>query len=508
MNEILRIKIEEGEFWFSGFIDDTNKMPYSQKSSAYYDALNNKASYNEVNPMLISSLGRYVYSEEYFVMDVKSGYINIDCPGEIDFGQKDTFKEAYNYLKNKYFAFDGRHPSEVLFVKPQYCSWMALGYEQTQDRILAFAQSILDAGMPAGELIIDDGWMEHYGANDFSMAKFYNPKEMCDKLKAMGFSVSVWVCPYVTPDSITFRELEKKGYIVKKNGETFICHWWSGYSACLDFTNPSACEWFAGTIKKLKDEYGVTGVKMDGGDPRIYENNLQAYCGANVSANELSEAYGRFAVNYEISELRSISKCAGLPVMNRIADRYHTWKDDNNGFDGIVKKALVMSFTGYPYNCPDMVGGGQIADVEEKTGEDAELNIRYAEAATFMPSIQFSKTLWDSDETVKKVIINVLRTREKYASYLMDCVKHCANTGEPIMRSMLYSYNILPDNTEQYMFGDDILVSPVIKKGQREKSVYLPKGTWVYEPTGETFEGERYVTVPAPLEVLPYFVRK
>ena len=194
--------------------------------------------------------------------------------------------------------------------------------------------------------------------------------------------------------------------------------------------------------------------------------------------------------------------------MNRIADRYHTWKDDNNGFDGIVKKALVMSFTGYPYNCPDMVGGGQIADVEENTGEDAELNIRYAEAATFMPSLQFSKTLWENDETVKKVILNVLKIREKYADYIMECVKHCARTGEPFMRSMLYAYNILPGDTEQYMFGDKILVSPVIKKGQTEKTIYLPCGEWQYEPTGEIYEGECYVTVPAPLEVLPFFVKK
>ena len=58
------------------------------------------------------------------------------------------------------------------------------------------------------------------------------------------------------------------------------------------------------------------------------------------------------------------------------------------------------------------------------------------------------------------------------------------------------------------MFGDDILVSPVIKKGQTEKEIYLPKGKWVYCPSGKVYDGGQFVTVSTPIDVLPYFERK
>ena len=80
--------------------------------------------------------------------------------------------------------------------------------------------------------------------------------------------------------------------------------------------------------------------------------------------------------------------------MQRIADRYHCWEDINNGFDGIVKKSLVMSMFGYPYNCPDMIGGGQIDDIEKNKLIDKELVVRYIQAATLMPSWQFSRAIW------------------------------------------------------------------------------------------------------------------
>lgn len=506
MSETLKLTIEKGEFWYGGFIDDTGRMPYSERSEVHFDAIENHA-YNEVNPLLISSTGRYVYAERYFVMDISGGVISLESPGKIDFGKKENFRAAYAYLRDTYFPFDGRHPDEFLFRRPQYCTWMALGENQTREGVLTFAQSVLDAGMPAGELIIDDGWTDYVGQFDFAKSRFDDPKAMCARLRALGFRVAVWMTPYVSPDSPNFRALLKKDFLVKKAGECYLTHWWDGYSACIDFTNPGAREWVRGKIASLMTRYGIEGVKMDGGDPRLYENGLETYGEEGRTANGLAEAYGRFAAEFSLVEIRSTAKCGGLPVMQRIADRYHAWEDEKNGFDGIVKKSLVMSFTGYPYNCPDMIGGGQIGDIEEGVAEDEELNIRYMEAAVLLPSFQFSKVLWSEEGETKRVVLKMLAVRKKYSDYIADCVKHCAATGEPIIRTMLYQYNILPAETGQFLLGEEILVAPVVAKGAREKDVYLPEGKWRYEPTGEEYAGNRKITVPAPLDELPYFVQ-
>lgn len=504
MNKLLKIKIADGEYWYGGMIDDTLYMPFTKQSNLHLNLIENHA-YNQVNPMLISSNGRYVYADEFFILDISNGEINIQSPAEIDYGEKENFHAAYMYLKDRYFPFCGKAPLESLFTKPQYCTWMALGENMTQDTVIEFAESIVQAGMPVGELILDDGWTDYTGQFEFSKAKFADPKGMCEYLRQLGFFVSVWITPYVSADSSTFRELNKKGLLVKKGGAPFIACWWNGYSACIDFTNPSACTWVAKKIESLQQRYGITGVKMDGGDARIYESGLETFSAYGITANGLSEAYGRFAANYQVAEIRSTAKCGGLPVMQRIADRYHTWLDEKNGFDGIVKKALVMSFSGYPYNCPDMVGGGQYEDIDENRLEDEELNIRYIEAAAFMPSLQFSKQLWKQSDEMKRVVLKMLSIREKYVDYIRECVKNCSVSGEPIIRSMLYEYGEMPNNTEQFMVGKRLLVAPVLVKGAQTKRVWLPKGLWRYEPTGELFEGDKTIEVPAPLDVLPYF---
>ena len=173
---------------------------------------------------------------------------------------------------------------------------------------------------------------------DFNKHKFPDPKKMCNDLKALGFTVAVWLCPYVSPDSAVFRELESKGLLLYKNGAPYLAKWWNGYSACIDLTNPDGVKWFTDKIDFLVNEYGVSGVKMDGGDAYIYGNGVDGFIGKDLNGLVLSSAYASLAGRYSFSELRGATGTAGLPAMERIADRTHAWEDRNGGLDGIVKK--------------------------------------------------------------------------------------------------------------------------------------------------------------------------
>lgn len=502
MKNQVEIKIKDGEVWYSGIIDDTINMPYTQKTECRVNPFTDIL-VNQINPSLVSSLGRYLYAKDYFAYEIKNGVITVCSDGEIESGEKKDYLSALNYLKDKYFPACGKTPLKSLFKSPQYCTWMALGYNQTQDGVVGFAKSIVEAGMPSGALIIDDGWSWYYGDWDFNKYRFPNPKKMCDELNALGFTVAVWICPYVSPDSSSFRELDSKGLLLTKNGQPLLAKWWNGYSACIDFTNPDGVKWFTDKIDFLVNEYGINGVKMDGGDAYIYGNGVDGFLGKNLNGVTLSNAYARVSARYQVSELRGAAGCANLPVMERIADRTHDWEDKNGGFDGIVKKCLVMSAFGYPFNAPDMVGGGLIGDKDGK--EDEELNIRYMQAATLMPAMQFSKTLWTYSAEMKKCVLDMLALRKKYAPLLLSELEKSGNTGEPALKTLFYKHGVQPENLEQFFIGDDLIVAPVLKKGQREQSVYLPDGEWMYPPTGERFTGGKTVTVSAPLEVLPYF---
>ena len=498
------IKIADGELWYSGLIDETVNMPYDGKKVFDYD-FNKYVSYNQVSPTLISTNGRCVYAPDNMSVHIEDGVITVKSQGKIDYAEKGTFRAAYKYLSDNHYAFDGRFPDLRLFVKPQYCTWMSLNYDQTQAGVLKVAKSIIDAGLPAGELIIDDNWSTCTGSFEFDPARFPDPEGMVKDLREMGFFVTLWVMPFVSPDSYTYRYFNANDMLLKRNGKTYLAEWWDGYSACMDFTNPETVKWVLDKFNYLRSNYGIEGLKMDGGDSRFYADDLECFDKKPHTASELAELWCKLAEKFTISEIRSTFKCEGLPVMQRIADRFHAWEDEKNGYGGIVKKTIVMGFTGYPYNCPDMIGGGQSDDWAAK--EDEELNMRYMEAATFMPSFQFSKRLWEHDERVKDVVMKMVALREKYQDEIMDAVFNCAKTGEPIVRSMLYEFNIMPENTDQFMLGDKILVAPVIKKGQTEREVFLPDGEW------ETFDGKvikggKQITVSAPVDVLPYFVKK
>jgi alpha-D-xyloside xylohydrolase len=83
--------------------------------------------------------------------------------------------------------------------------------------------------------------------------------------------------------------------------------------------------------------------------------------------------------------------------------------------------------------------------------------------------------------------------------------------GTPPMRPLLYDFPQDPqawDVDDQYMFGPDLLVAPILQEGMRSRTVYLPSGTsWTDPYTGETVEGGVSLTVEAPLERIPLFLR-
>jgi alpha-D-xyloside xylohydrolase len=102
--------------------------------------------------------------------------------------------------------------------------------------------------------------------------------------------------------------------------------------------------------------------------------------------------------------------------------------------------------------------------------------------------------------------------RERLRPYTRRLMQEAHEKGAPLMRTMFYEF---PQDSpcwelkDQYMYGPDILVAPVMQEGVRERSVYLPEGeTWINPYTGQEIAGGQNITVEAPLDVIPVFVRK
>lgn len=499
----LTLKLYDNEYWWSGNIDIISMQPYTAKSKFKFDIANNEQ-WNQVNPVLFSSCGRWVWLENYGTFEFNDGILTVYSEGVINHGEEKSLKAAQLKVCNEFYKPNGKIVDPITISAPQYCTWMELLYGQNQQAVIDYAHRIIDNGMPAGEFIIDDGWQEYYGDWDFNLRKFPEPKKMCDELKSLGFKVVLWIVPYVSPDSDVYRELLAKDCLIKaRDGKPYMAEWWDGYSAMLDFTNPDAVEWFKKVYERLHNEYGVDGLKMDGGDARFAPKYPSGKIMA--TASEHSKLYAAFGDDFlPIKELRACVKNGGKNIVQRVADRRHSW-DRQNGLQGLIDTMCLQGMCGYFYSCPDMVGGGHIADVDEGVALGEELYIRYTEVCALMPMWQYSKMFWKDSEKMTRVVKKMTALHTKFSDYFIELAKNASKTGEPVMRSICYEFGVRPDISDEFMIGDKYLVAPVVTPATFKRKVYLPKGKWTSVLDGKTYDGDCEREFDVALEELLYF---
>ena len=128
--------------------------------------------------------------------------------------------------------------------------------------------------------------------------------------------------------------------------EPLLIHWWNGYSACLDLTTPGAKQWLLEKLHFLQKKYGVDGFKFDAGDPYFYDNkNLLSY--KKVSPNDQCEEWAKIGLEFPLNEYRAMWKMGGQPLVQRLADKSHTWSDLQQLIPGTVGQQLMAyTFTG------------------------------------------------------------------------------------------------------------------------------------------------------------------
>jgi alpha-glucosidase (family GH31 glycosyl hydrolase) len=439
-------------------------------------------------------------------VEISGGVITVSNAQD-DFALYEGFENlrgAFRAAVKAHFPPNGILPPENFFVKPQYNTWAELIYDQNQENILSYAHGIVDNGYPAGILMIDDGWMRYYGSREFNLARFPDARAMMDELHALNFEVMLWICPFISPDSPEFRYLSSKGYLVcNADGSVAIRSWWNGYSAVLDLSNPGCAEWFDEVLGGLM-ELGADGFKFDAGDVYSYRDDDRTYGG--VSAHDQCELWAKLGLKYRYNEYRATYKCAGLPLVERLCDKSHRWESVAR----LIPDALLQGIMGYPYVCPDMIGGGSFTDfLPGAPSLKPELFARYAQVSALMPMMQYSAAPWRVlDEEHAEYCRAAGRIHVKFADKIIDLARHASVTGEPIMRYMEYVFphQGFEDVTDVFMLGDDVLVAPVVENGARTRKVRLPDGEWEYVD-GTVYHGGE-TEVPAPMDVLPCFVKK
>ncbi|MCD7935407.1 MAG: glycoside hydrolase family 31 protein [Tannerellaceae bacterium] len=506
--QIKEIRVLPGEKWWAGVTGQGYLMPFSE--TARKIDLRTQNFNNQTCPILVSSKGRYIWSDAPFSFEFKEGVIYMEpTRAEITCTEAGkTLRDAYLAASGTHFPPSGELPAELFFSKPQYNTWIELIYDQNQADVLAYAQGILDNGFPPGVLMIDDNWQKYYGNFEFRPDRFPDPKGLMDQLHAMGFKVMLWISPFVSPDTQEYRELRDKGYLVKEKGSNrpAILDWWNGLSACYDLSNPAAFDHYVSILKKMQADYGVDGFKLDAGDPERYlQENVDVFDHTSFDT-EQTYLWAKLGLQFPYNEYRACWKLGGQALVQRLGDKKYSW----DAVSWLVPDMIAAGLQGYAYACPDMIGGGEFSSFQgvDPSNIDQKLMVRSCQIHSMMPMMQFSVAPWRVlDKEHLDICIKYAKWHEELGDYILTQARHASQTGEPVVRHMEYSFpgQGFEECIDQFMLGDKYLVAPVMTP-EDTRTVQLPKGTW-RDDTGKQYKGGKTYTLHVPIDRLPWFVQ-
>ena len=388
------------------------------------------------------------------------------------------------------------------------------GYQQShrtlssREEILDEARTFREKKLPCDTLIYlgtgfcPSGWNTNNGEWSFNSKVFPDPKEMFDELHREHFKVVLHA---------VIRARSMRGTV---------------HDPC-DPNRPAeeqpSCYW------KLHQPVFATGVDgwwPDEGDPldiasRLVRNRMY------WEAPQLDRPNQRpFALHRN-----------GYAGMQRYAsflwsgDVYSTWET----LRVHVPIAINTGLTGIPYWGTDI---GGFVPTKEFT---AELYVRWFQFGAFNPLFRSHGRNWKlrlpwgwntgdlgpiettnyngaalpdpsqlHNAAVEPICRKYLELRYRMLPYLYSAVRECTLTGMPVIRAMWLHYPGDPlavARGDQYLWGRDVLVAPVVEQGASERTLYLPAGVWYDFWTGERHEGGRDLVRKVDLETMPLYVR-
>jgi alpha-D-xyloside xylohydrolase len=484
------------------------------------------------------------------------GYLwNNPAIGTASFGTNKTEWIAENTKKMDYWITAGSTPAEIVAqyaevtgkapMMPEYGLgfWQCKLRYRNQEELLAVAREHKRRGLPMDVIVIDFFHWTKQGDFKFDPIDWPDPDGMVEELKSLGIELMVSVWPTIDATSENREKMAAEGMLVKFDRGLGINMNWMGETAFFDATHPEARKY---VWERCKENYFKKGIRifwLDEAEPEYgpYDFDIyRYYLGPALSCSNIypalySKAYYDGMQEEGMDQIVNLVRCAWAG-----SQRYGAlvWSGDiHSSFRALreqLQAGLNVGLAGIPWWTTDIGGfiGGDITDEKFQ-----ELLIRWFEWAVFCPVTrlhgerppfhplkeefrnnvrQFSSgqdnEVWSYGEENYEIMSNYLFMRERLRPYTRKLMEEAHVKGHPLMRTMFFEF---PEDaacwqqTDQYMFGSDILVAPVMEEGIRERNVYLPAGvTWVNACTGEEVQGGQTIKAAAPLEVIPLFTKK
>ena len=394
--------------------------------------------------------------------------------------------------------------------------WLSTSFTTNYDEatVTGFIEGMKQRDLPLHVFHFDCFWMREFEWTNFEWDPrvFPDPAGMLQRLRARGLKICVWINSYIAQRSRLFGEGAAKGYFIKRtDGSVWQTDLWQPGMAIVDFTNPAACDWFAGHITRLLD-MGVDAIKTDFGE-RIPTEGVAYHDGSDPM-----KMHNFYPIIYNETVFRAIEARRGRGEAVLFArssyasgQRFpvHWGGDCWSTFESMgesLRGGLSLSLCGFGFWSHDIGGfeGTAPASIYKRWAAFGLLS-----SHSRLHGSSSYRIPWAYDEEACDVLRLFTKLKCRLMPYLWNAARDAHREGVPTMRAMLLEF---PDDPacdtldRQYLLGDSLLVAPVFTE-DGTVDYYLPAGRWTNLLTGQVHEGPRWRREQHDFLSLPLMVR-
>jgi len=411
----------------------------------------------------------------------------------------------------------------------------ALGFHQCkwsyypEANVKAITNKFRELQIPCDAIYLDIDYMDGFRCFTWNKEYFPDPKRMVKELADDGFKTVAIIDPGIKIDNeySVFKEALDKDYFCKRaDGPYMKGKVWPGECYFPDFTKPEVRDWWSGLFQELIEDVGIQGVWNDMNEPAVMEvpnktfpdDVRHDYDGNPCSHRKAHNIYGMQMARATYHGLKKFNYPKRPFVITRAAysgtQRYtSTWTGDNVATWEHLWIANVqaqrMAMSGFSFAGSDIGGFA-----EQPQGE---LFTRWIQLGIFHPFCRVHSSgdhgdqePWAFDEDVTDIARKFIELRYQLLPYLYTCFWNLVEHGTPILQSLvMYDQEDSQTyyRTDEFIFGKQILVCPILEPNAKGRRMYIPRGTWYNLWTDEQVQGGKEKWVDAEIDSMPIFIK-
>lgn len=440
--------------------------------------------------------------------------------------------------------------------KPELPPIWALGFHQCrwsyypESRVRELCNTFREKKIPCDAVYLDIDYMDGYRCFTWNKDYFPDPEKMIDDLSEQGFSTVVMIDPGLKVDEeydVYMDGKEKDVYCKRPDGEIMMGPVWPLNCAFPDYTKEKVRKWWGEKYRDLYLNKNIKGFWNDMNEPAVFhvhkatfpEDIRHDYEGESCSHKKAHNIYGMQMSRATYEGLKTLKPDQRPFVITRATysggQRFATlWTGDNvanwKHLRIANRQCQRLSISGFSFVGTDIGGFA-----ERPTGE---LMVRWLQLGVFHPlyrvhsignNIDGTTALnaklneeekardrmdqepWSFGEPYTTLARQAIEFRYQLIPYMYTAFRDYTLNGKPLIRPLLFEYQTddnLHGRDRDFMFGENLLISPVVRPARRKQKVYIPEGKWYFMNTANVFEGRQFHTIHTSLSQIPIFVKE